>query len=265
MRTITSKFAGVLPVLLLLFVFQVHVLAQTNDRSITVYQYRHVPDDKVNEFVKRETIYWSKVAQRAIDKKQLSFWALLQKIGGDNMANSPNFLFINTYPDIDKVGEVWSNPEAAAGVKTAVMETNSLSKTTDMFFVHEENWVQAKNADPAKDFNYVVMIFHNTNYPDSLIGLEKSHWGPFIQTAMDNGNAPARAWGNSVILSPTGENLKFNTVSYDLYKTLKDALMPNWNPNTVFPSEGLNKIGNIETNRRNSSVFRIVKVVAASN
>lgn len=181
--TITAKITNGLPVLVLLFVWHVQCLAQTNNRSITLYQYRQVPDDKVNEFIKRETTYWSKVAQKAIDKKQLSFWALLQKMGGDNMTNSPNFLFINTYTDIDKAGEIWSNVEAAAGVKMAAMETNSLSKTTDMFFLHDEHWAQAKNAVPEKDFKYVVMIYHNSNYPDSLINLEKRYWGPFIQTA----------------------------------------------------------------------------------
>ena len=35
------------------------VLAQ----DITTYQYRHVAPDKVAEFIKRETTYWSKIAK----------------------------------------------------------------------------------------------------------------------------------------------------------------------------------------------------------
>jgi len=41
--------------------------------------------------------------------------------------------------------------------------------------------------------------------------------------------------------------------------------MPDWKPNTVIPTEGLNKIGSIEISRRDVSVYRIVKVVAAPN
>jgi hypothetical protein len=82
---------------------------------------------------------------------------------------------------------------------------------------------------------------------------------------MDNGQTPQRAWGNAVVLSPTGPNIKFTTVSYDLYKTLIDALMPDWKPNTVLPTDGLNKIGSIEISRRDISVYRVVKVVTAPN
>jgi len=265
MRTIISRIAGVLPVLFLLFVFQIQCLAQTNNRAITTYQFRHVPADKADEFVKRETTYWSKVAQKAIDNKLLTFWALFEKVGGNDVNNDANYLFINTYTDIDKGGDVWSNAEATTGMKLADIETNSLSTTTSQFFLHAENWAQAKGAVPEKDFNYVSMVCHDTNFPDSLISLEKTYWAPFIQKAMDNGQTPQKAWGNAVVLAPTGQNIKFTTVSYDLYKTLADALMPDWKPNTVFPTKGLNKIGNIEISRRDISVYRVVKVVAAPN
>jgi len=236
--------------------------AQTN-RSITVYQYRRVPNDKVDEFIKRETTYWSKVADHAIKNKTMTFWALLEKQGDYDMPNTSNFLFVNTFPDIDKVGEVFGSPEKIAGVPLAKMETNSMSTTTSQFFLHDEGWEQAAGANPAKDFNYVVMIYHNTNYQDSLISLEKTYWGPFVKKAMDNKQTPQVGWGNAAVLSPSGDNIKFNTVSYDLYKTLQDALMPNWDPNIQFPSEGLGKINSIELNRRGSVVYRVVKVVAA--
>ncbi len=73
---------------------------------------------------------------------------------------------------------------------------------------------------------------------------------------------PQMAWGNAMVLSPTGENIKFNTVSYDLYKTLKDALMPVWDPKTVFPAQSLNNINTLEINRRTSDIYRVVKVVS---
>src|SRR5580765_2660887 len=73
--------------LMLCFQVGLHAQAQAPDRSITTYQYRHVPDDKIEEFVKRETTYWSKVAQKAIDSKAMSFWALLEKVGGYDLTN----------------------------------------------------------------------------------------------------------------------------------------------------------------------------------
>jgi len=264
MRRRTTNMRAVMVLTAFCLALQLHSFGQSNDRSVTVYQYRRVPEDKIDEFVKRETTYWSKVAQKAVDKKLLSFWALLEKVDGYDMPNSSNFLFINTYPNIDSVGSVWSKAESITGMKLAQIETNSIAPTTTQLFLHSENWAQVKNADPGNDFNYVVMIYHNSNYPDSLIGLEKTYWGPFIQKAMDDKMTPQKAWGNAVVLSPSGDNIKFNTVSYDIFKNLTDALMPNWDPKTVLPMEGLGKINGIEINRRGSVVYRVVKVVASN-
>src|SRR5579872_4185253 len=92
-----------------IFCFQLTLKAQ--DRSVTVYQYRHVPDDKIEEFIKRETTYWSKVADKALKDKTMTFWGIFEKVGGYDLPNSSNFLFINTFPNIDKVGEVFGNAE----------------------------------------------------------------------------------------------------------------------------------------------------------
>jgi hypothetical protein len=156
--------------------FQTSLIAQ--NRSITVYQYRHVPNDKIDEFIKRETTYWSKVAEKATKEKKMTFWALLEKVGGYDMQNSSNFLFVNTFPDIDNTGDIWNNIEAVAGVKMDAMETSSMSTVTSTFFVHDENWVQHNKADPDKDFRYIKMLYHNTNYPDSFINLEKPIGSP---------------------------------------------------------------------------------------
>ncbi len=242
------------------------VIPQKNNAQsasdITVYQYRHVPDDKIEEFLKRETTYWSKVAKKAVDSKKMSFWALLEKVGGYDLPNSSNYLFVNTFPDIDKTGDIFSNPEKTTGVPMAKMETNSMSTTTSQIFLHDVGWAQAAAAVPEKDFNFIVMIYHTASDPDSLVGLENTYWAPFIKKAMDSKQTPQVGWGNTRILSPSGDDIKFNTVSYDLFKTLKDALMTTWDPATVFPNEGLTKINAIETGKRKSVIYRIVKVVA---
>src|SRR5580765_4235115 len=132
-----SAFIYCLTILVFILGFQVSLLAQ--DGAITTYQYRHVPGDKIEEFIKRETTYWSKVAQKAVDNKTMSFWALLEKVGGYDLPNSSNYLFINTYPDIDKAGAMWdaSDIEKTAGVKMADMEDNSFTTVTSEFFLHD--------------------------------------------------------------------------------------------------------------------------------
>jgi hypothetical protein len=247
------------------FGFQTSLQAQTTapDRSVTVYQYRRVPNDKIDEFIKRETTYWAKVAKKAVDNKTMSFWGIFEKVGGYDLPNGSNYLFINTYPDIDKAMSMWNNAdaEAAAGVKMADMEDYSFTTVTSEFFLHDRDWAQATKAVPEKDFNYVSLVYHNTDFPDSLLNLEKKYYQPFIKAAMDKGQTSQVGWGNAIVLAPLGENIKFTTVSFDLYKTLGDALMPVTDPKLVFPTKGLTMIGKIETTRRGISVYRVVKVV----
>lgn len=248
---------------LLTFVFALQVKGQAPDRSVSSWQFRHVPNDKIDEFIKRETTYWTKVAQKAVDNKTMSFWALFEKVGGYDLPNSSNYLFINTFPDIDKAGDIWSNVESIAGVKIGDMEDYSFTTVTSEFFVKDREWAQSAKAVPAKDFNYVVFNYQNTNYPDSLIGLEKKYWEPFIKTAMDKGQTQQVAWGNAVVLAPRGENIKTTTVSFDLFKTLGDALQPTFDPKTVLPTKLFPLLAKIQVNRPGISVYRVVKVISA--
>jgi len=61
------------------------------------------------------------------------------------------------------------------------METGSMSTTTSEFYMHSEGWTQHEKAVAAKDFNYIVMVYHNTNNPDSMISLENMYWQPFFK------------------------------------------------------------------------------------
>ncbi len=239
--------------------------AQEENESISIWQYRRVDNDKVNEFIERETKYWSKVAQKAMDEGKLGFWALFQKIGGYDMPNSSNFLFINTFPkmpDYDEMGEIW-NPQAVfPDVPMEDMETGSMGINTSMIFVRSQGWTQVEGANPEEDFKYMTMVYHNANDPAGLVAAENEIWAPFIKTAMDAGKTNQTAWGNARILSPTGEDIKYNTISYDIYPSLHDAVSQTWSGDLETPD--MTKIGEAEGNPRASVVYRIVHVVNAN-
>lgn len=245
-----------------IFLFTLNLQAQ--DKSITVYQYRHVPDDKIAEFLNRETTYWSKVAQKAIDNKKMSFWGIFEKVGGTDLPNKSNYLFINTFPNIDASNEIWSTAESVAGVSIDKMETNSMSTTTSAIFLHDEDWAQAKDANPANDFNYVVVNYHNSAAQDSFIKLEKKYWKPFIQSAMDKKQTSQRGWGNATVLSPLGGDMKFNCLSYDLFPTLQEALMTTWDPKVIIPTKGLGMLQKISQAPPATIIYRAVKVINAN-
>jgi hypothetical protein len=251
-----SKIVIVSVLVAITFCFQ-----KTQAQDISVYQYRNVPNDKVNEFVKRETTYWSEVAQKAVDNGKLKFWALFQKVGGYDLENSSNFLFVNTFADIDDTGGIWEAEAVFPDVAMEDMETFSMGHVTSMIYVKSHHWEQAADASPENDFKYVTFVYHNANNPIGLVEAEKEIWGPFIKSAMDNDQTTQRAWGNARILSPTGEEIKYNTISFDIYPNLKGALDPGW---TDLEVPDMTKIEEAEGNRRASVVYRIVKVVSAN-
>jgi hypothetical protein len=80
---------------------------------------------------------------------------------------------------------------------------------------------------------------------------------------MDKGQTSQLGWGNASVLAPLGDDIKFTTVSFDLYKTLQETLLTHWDPKTVFPNKGLGMISKIELTRRGIAVYRVVKVVTA--
>ena len=238
-------------------------MQQAFSQGISMYQYRKVPNDKIQEFIRRETTYWSEVAQRAVDDGKLQFWGLFQKMGGYDLDNTSNFLFINTFPDIDNAGDMWDATKVFPDLPIEAMETFSMSKNTSIIFVKSQQWEQVENPNPEKDFRYVKMVYHNANNPIGLIAAENEIWAPFIKAAMDEGKTTQKAWGNALILSPTGEDIKYNTISFDLYPSFKEALDPTWDESLEVPD--MTKIGEAEGHRRGSVVYRVIKVVDANN
>lgn len=256
----TKLFAACfLNALLLLSVF--FIANKTTAQQITYYQYRYVAPDKVDEFIKRETTYWSKVAKKAIDNGKLTFWGLFERVGGADLQNEPNFLFINTYTNIDSAGAVWNATAVFPKTPMAQMEDGSFSKSTCELFLSDRNWEEAAGVKPEKEFNYVAMYYHNSSNPDSFANAEKKIWGPFIKASMDKNLTKQRGWGNAVVLAPQGSSMKFNSVSFDLFPSLKDVLLQQWDPTTQFPSaEAFGELEKLRINAPNREIYRVVKV-----
>ncbi len=264
MKTTLTYSAGLLKTILCFAILFGFCLKSQAQEGITVYQYRQVPPDKIEEFIKRETTYWSKVAEKGLEKGNIQFWALLQKMGGFDIQNSSNFLFVNSYKDIDNMGSVWDPSEVFPDVSMEQMETFSMGKVTSTLFIKDGGWYQATDANPAEEFKFLKMIYHQTTSPADLIAAENENWGPFIQSAMDKDLTSQVAWGNSLILSPTGPKMKFSTISVDMYPSLQEALDPRWDDDSLQVPDGLTTIMEMESGPRASVVYRIIKVVSAN-
>jgi len=250
-----------LPVFIFIIALMLAPVNPLRAQEITTYQYRHVDAAKADEFVKRETTYWSKVARKAIDSGKMSFWALLEKVGGTNINSASNYLFVNSWPDLNAdLSHVFDPTKLFPGIPMSKMSTDAMSTVTDEIFVMNDGWQEIVKVDPAKDYQYVLFNYHNSSNPAEFNRLEIAHWGPFIKAAMDNNQVDQKAWGNSIVLTPTGGNMKFNCLSVDLYSNIKSALAPTWSPAVVFPNAGLDSLQKISLDPPARILYRIVKV-----
>ena len=244
----------------LMFVFTLASYAQ----PIGVFQFRKVAPENVSEFIERETKYWSKIAQKAVDDGKLINWVLLQKVGGYDLPNSSNFVFLNTVEDIDMdMGSIWDPAKMFPDVPADQISTWDMSTTSHQIYVQNSPIIAAANATD-EDMNYVKFNFWKSPSPGEFYDLEHKHWAPFIKEALNKDGVSQVGWSNGVILSPRGPEIPANSISYDFYKTLEDALRPSWPEETVFPEEGLSEIMEM-AETRSEVIYRIVQAVTADN
>jgi len=239
------------------------LITQLSAQDISFYQYRKVDPSKIEEFIKRETTYWSKVAEKGLATGQIQFWGLFEKVSGGN-TDGPNFLFVNTFKDIDEAmkGEMWDATKIFPSVPMSKMETNSISTTTRTLLTTQRNWEQSAKLTKPEDVKFVLINYHHATNPDGFIDLEKKYWQPFIKAEMEAGRTKQLAWGNEAILSPSGGKAEASTISIDLFPTFKDALMPYFAQDSKLPMDGLTEMEKLTNAPRDIEIYRIVKIVA---
>lgn len=236
----------------------------SNAQQVTTYQYRTVKQSDMDEYIKRETTYWSKLAESEVKKGNLTFWAVLERVDGVNLDKSSNILLINTFNDIDASNSIWGGiTDLFPNVKMENIETFSRSTTTARIFVRGQNHVQGNNVNSDEDFKFVRIIYHNNKNVGKHLTFESEKWKPMIQKAMNEGKTSVKGWGNSIIVSPQSTKFPYNTMSYDLFTTMHEALSPAFSDDMTIPDGFFSDIENNYDGVRNSHLFRIIQVVAA--
>lgn len=228
----------------------------------TTHEYRTVAPEDMEEYIKREVVYWSKFAEREMKKGNLTYWAVLERVGGENQLNEPNILRINTYADIDKVVD-WKSITTLFPKKMFVdLDARQISTTTDKIFLRDlGNHIQAENVVPERDFKYIRINYHNMKDKWWHLNFEAYKVKPFFQKAMDERKTNIKAWGNALILTPKSDGFKYKTYSYDVFSSLKDALGPNDFPDMDFPDDFYEEYLENYVGERYVRIYRVIKFI----
>jgi len=187
--------------------------------QVAYLQYRVVPNDRDNEFVQKETMYWAKVAKMAIDKGQMTGWSLWRKIGITEVG-APNYVFVNNYESFDKVNQeaIWSADNLKAmGVSPNMVQTGSFAPTAFDY------WMQLE-ASAGGDYKYAVVNYAKPNSLGGFIEENKTLWKPLHEKNIASGNMGMTSWGIMSVVSPKGNQTRFSAMTWDGFNTMADAM-----------------------------------------
>lgn len=233
-------------------------------QGVTMHQYRRVEPQNMEEYLKRETTYWQKLAESEVTKGNLTFWAILQKVGGIDQKNGSNILIINSFKNMDTANQIWGNlQELFPDTKMEDMNTWELAENRATIYLRNlGNHVEVPNANPDKDFKYVYIIYHNPKNMNTLLDFEADKWKPMAEKAMADGMTTMKGWGNAVVVSPQSSKFPYTTQSYDLFASMTDALSPTFKEGFTWPDNFMADIEGNEAGPRHKNLYRIITVVS---
>ena len=201
------------------FVVLALLVSQVSYGQLAYLQYRVVSDDNVEEFIEKETKYWSKVAQEAIDQGHLSGWSLWRKISVTE-AESPNFVFVNTYESIEKAdpSKVWTEENLRTlGVSIENAQTDSIAP------VAFDYWMQVEDVISG-DHQFAIVNYAMPVSVGAFIEENKSLWKPLFEESIESGVGGMKAWGIMSVIFPRGSEGRFSVLTWDGFDSVADVM-----------------------------------------
>lgn len=235
-------------------------------QGVSVHHYKKVAPQDRKEYMNRINTYWSVFAENEVKKGNLTFWAVLVKVGGDeDIQNSPDVLIITSFKDIDKKIKWMGVQELFPDVDMEDMQTWSMSSSLSKVYLRDlNNHVQGTSVEADKDFNFVKFNFYNSTNTRKHLKFEEEVWKPMIKKAMDEGKTSMKGWGNSYVISPQSPTFTYGSVSYDLYSSMGDAYGSTFSSDIEIPDGFWDEQIENNPSPRNTQLYKIVKVVSAN-
>lgn len=228
-------------------------------QDVTTHEYRKVALENIAEYINNEVTYWSSFSQSEIDKGHLKFWAVLQRVGGENLRDEPNILLVTQINDINKPVNWDGIQELFPNEKLKDMMMNDLFTITDKIYLRDlGNDIQGPNINPEKDYKYVRINYHNMKDMWWHLNFEAQKVKPFFDEAMKKDKTSIIGWGNSLILTPKSKAFKYKTESHDYFSTFRDALGPNDFHDYDFPEGFFQEWQENYVGERNVRIYKII-------
>ena len=177
-------------------------------------------------------MYWSEVAQKAIDDGKMAEWSFWQKVDGVDVDQDHNFIFINSFEnpeDLDRMDEIWDFKAVFPNKRPDQISTSHLSITKDQLFY--ERVAFSFQSRP----NFIRINYARTTNVSDYLELEQTEWFPYVQAHMTLGSTNVVSWTLSELVMPRGRDIGHEAITIDGFAKLSDSLFTHYGPEVMFP------------------------------
>ena len=195
-------------------------------------------------FEKVETVYMSKVAQKAALNGDIGAWNFLKVYRSDNLNDEQeyNYMFVQSAPDLDSFlsdrAAWWNMAQEVLSKK----ELNELTELQSKFTWKKDVRVIYRletgiwNANDSSDYlnSFIQFNFAKPISAAAFIDENRTLWKPFFMENSENMNL--LSWGAASKIHPTNGDWA-SVMSWDMFKSLKDLFKYRLGAGIEWPSE----------------------------
>ena len=243
---------------ILLFIFLIPLSIQIKAQEIIAFNPIIVDENDIEAYEKNNKEYMVKLAQDAVDKKEISGWVLLKKMHGELFPdNNVNYILVSGFESINQLlnrPEWWNNSKDKFGIPIELLSNN------DMEWKEIEIYQTKNQIVSDKEGKFVILNWASPNNMDKMIQIQNKVESHFKKKMDKHGMT---GWGFAATIAPQGKNSS-GTLFWDVYDNFESVLLHLNNQSVLedLPNELWDEFGKIVPNGWDSRV--IFQVVAST-
>lgn len=235
--------------------FLILLSIQIKAQEIIAFNPVIVDENDIETYEKNNKEYMVKLAQDAVDRKEISGWVLLKKMHGELFPdNNVNYILVSGFESINQLlnrPEWWKNSEEKFGIPIELLSNN------DMQWKEIELYNTKNQIVSSKKGKFVILNWASPNNMNKMIQIQSKVESHFKKKMDEHGMA---GWGFATTIAPQGKNSS-ETLFWDVYDSFENVLLHLNNQAVLedLPNELSNEFGKIVPNGWDSRViFQII-------
>ena len=213
--------------------------------QVAVFHPVKIPQGQVEKFLEIETNYSQKVAQNAVKKGDLLWWALMKSFNATS--KDYNYMWVNVYKDIDATvsssASWWTNSEEVVGVKPQLLYDGWSGGEADRRYFYQIKG----QIDSGVEGKFVIFNFASPKNIDKVISDSKNYVAPRFKKVMKS--AGMTGWGYATKITPQGQDYA-SFMTYDAFDSMSNLMKHLSGEGAAIKSLDLDKLERINWESR---------------